>query len=106
MAVRWVARSRRAWWSGRLGRWLLELGGNNAIIVTPEADLELAPRAILFSALGTAGQRCTTSRRMIVHQSVRDELTRNSTGGAPTGRFAIGNPLEGNAGGTADRPGG
>ncbi|HEY0254875.1 MAG TPA: aldehyde dehydrogenase family protein [Kofleriaceae bacterium] len=58
----------------RFGRTLLELGGNNAMIVTPSADLELATRAILFSAAGTCGQRCTTLRRLIVHASVRDEL--------------------------------
>ena len=58
----------------RFGRVLLELGGNNAMIVCPSADLELAARAILFSAAGTAGQRCTTLRRLIVHESVADEL--------------------------------
>jgi aldehyde dehydrogenase (NAD+) len=58
----------------RFGRALLELGGNNATIVCPSADLELAARAILFSAAGTAGQRCTTLRRLIVHESVADVL--------------------------------
>ena len=58
----------------RFGRLLLELGGNNATIVCPSADLELATRAILFSAAGTAGQRCTTLRRLIVHESVADPL--------------------------------
>ena len=58
----------------RFGRVLLELGGNNAMIVCPSADLELAARAILFSAAGTAGQRCTTLRRLIVHESVADAL--------------------------------
>ena len=58
----------------RFGRVLLELGGNNAMIVAPSADLELAARAILFSAAGTAGQRCTTLRRMIVHESVANRL--------------------------------
>ncbi|MEP6982560.1 MAG: aldehyde dehydrogenase family protein [Sphingomicrobium sp.] len=58
----------------RFGRALLELGGNNATIVAPSADLELASRAILFSAAGTAGQRCTTLRRLIVHESVADTL--------------------------------
>ncbi len=58
----------------RFGRVLLELGGNNATIVAPSADLELASRAILFSAAGTAGQRCTTLRRLIVHESVADTL--------------------------------
>jgi aldehyde dehydrogenase (NAD+) len=58
----------------RFGRVLLELGGNNAAIVCPTADLELATRAILFSAVGTAGQRCTTLRRLIVHDSIADDL--------------------------------
>jgi aldehyde dehydrogenase (NAD+) len=60
--------------SERFGRVLLELGGNNATIVCPSADLELATRAILFSAAGTAGQRCTTLRRLIVHESIADEV--------------------------------
>src|SRR5213075_3217708 len=60
----------------RLGRTLLELGGNNAIVVAPSADLELATNAILFGAVGTAGQRCTTTRRIIVHEKIRAELTR------------------------------
>jgi len=58
----------------RFGRALLELGGNNAAIVCPSADLALAEQAILFSAAGTAGQRCTTLRRLIVHESVADAL--------------------------------
>jgi aldehyde dehydrogenase (NAD+) len=58
----------------RFGRVLLELGGNNAAIVCPSADLELASRAIFFSAVGTAGQRCTTLRRLIVHDSVAEPL--------------------------------
>jgi aldehyde dehydrogenase (NAD+) len=58
----------------RFGRALLELGGNNAAIVTPSADLDLAVRGIVFSAAGTAGQRCTSLRRLIVHSSVADEL--------------------------------
>ena len=58
----------------RFGRSLLELGGNNAMIVAPSADLKLAERAILFAAAGTAGQRCTTLRRLIVHESVADGL--------------------------------
>ena len=59
----------------RLGRSLFELGGNNAMIVTPSADLDLAVRAIVFAAVGTAGQRCTSLRRLIVHSSIIDELT-------------------------------
>ncbi|MEE8333247.1 MAG: aldehyde dehydrogenase family protein [Alphaproteobacteria bacterium] len=60
--------------AARMGRALLELGGNNAMVVTPSADLDLAVRAILFSAVGTAGQRCTSLRRLIVHDDVRAEL--------------------------------
>ena len=58
----------------RFGRSLLELGGNNAAVVTPSADLDLAVRAIVFAAAGTAGQRCTTLRRLIVHRSVADDV--------------------------------
>ena len=58
----------------RFGRAILELGGNNAMIVAPSADLEMAVRAIVFSAVGTAGQRCTSLRRLIVHNSLRDQL--------------------------------
>jgi aldehyde dehydrogenase (NAD+) len=60
----------------RLGRSILELGGNNAIIVTESADLDLATRAILFGAVGTAGQRCTSTRRIIVHHTIAAELAR------------------------------
>ncbi len=58
----------------RLGRSLLELGGNNACILTPDANLELAVRGVVFSAVGTCGQRCTTMRRLIVHQSIASEV--------------------------------
>ena len=60
--------------AGRFGRALLELGGNNAAIVAPSADLDLAVRAIVFAAAGTAGQRCTSLRRLIVHRSVADDV--------------------------------
>ncbi|MBI2710864.1 MAG: aldehyde dehydrogenase family protein [Actinobacteria bacterium] len=60
--------------AARFGRCLLELGGNNAMVVAPTADLDLALRAILFSAVGTAGQRCTSLRRLLVHDDVADEL--------------------------------
>lgn len=75
----------------RLGRCILELGGNNGAIVAPSADLELALRAIVFAAVGTAGQRCTSLRRLIVHQSIYDALIPRLIGayeGLP-----IGNPL-------------
>jgi aldehyde dehydrogenase (NAD+) len=58
----------------RLGRSLLELGGNNGMVVGPSADLDLAVRAVVFSAVGTAGQRCTSLRRLIVQESIADEL--------------------------------
>ena len=76
----------------RLGRTLLELGGNNAIIVTPSADLDLATNAILFGAVGTAGQRCTTTRRIIVHQSLQQEVTRRLM--EAYAKVRIGNPLD------------
>jgi aldehyde dehydrogenase (NAD+) len=60
--------------AARLGRTLLELGGNNGMIVTPSADLDLAVRSIVFAAAGTCGQRCTTLRRLIVHDSIADKL--------------------------------
>jgi aldehyde dehydrogenase (NAD+) len=60
--------------SERFGRCILELGGNNAMIVAPSADLEMALRAIVFSAVGTAGQRCTTLRRLIVHEDIYEQL--------------------------------
>ncbi len=67
--------------SARLGRSLLELGGNNAAIVAPSADLDLVVRGVLFSAVGTAGQRCTSLRRLIVHESIADELVAPSERG-------------------------
>lgn len=76
----------------RLGRSLLELGGNNAMIVTPSADLDLALRAIVFSAVGTAGQRCTSLRRLIVHRSIAAQLVERLT--QTYGRLAIGDPRQ------------
>ena len=67
----------------RFGRALLELGGNNAAIVTPSADLDLAVRAIVFAAAGTAGQRCTSLRRLIVHRSVADDVVARVVGRLP-----------------------
>jgi aldehyde dehydrogenase (NAD+) len=75
----------------RLGKTLLELGGNNAIIVTPSADLNLAVRAILFGAVGTAGQRCTTTRRLIVHESTFFDLSHALI--KAYGQIPIGDPL-------------
>jgi len=76
----------------RFGKLLLELGGNNAMIVTPSADLELAVRAILFSAVGTAGQRCTTLRRLVVHESIYDNLLDKLKAAYQT--IPMGHPLE------------
>ena len=76
----------------RFGRCLLELGGNNAMIVTPSADLDMAVRAILFSAVGTTGQRCTTLRRLIVHRDVHAELGKRLQ--AAYEQVSIGNPLQ------------
>ncbi len=76
----------------RLGRTLLELGGNNAIIVLQDADLDLAVRAILFGAVGTAGQRCTTTRRLLVHESIIDDLQARLV--KAYSQVRIGSPLE------------
>ena len=76
----------------RLGRTILELGGNNAIIVTAHADLDLALPAILFGSVGTAGQRCTSTRRIIVHESVREELVERLTRAYEGVR--VGSPLD------------
>jgi aldehyde dehydrogenase (NAD+) len=78
--------------AGRLGRSLLELGGNNAAIVAPSADLDLVVRAVLFSAVGTAGQRCTSLRRLIVHRSVEGELVARLTRAYES--VAIGDPRD------------
>ena len=76
----------------RFGRTILELGGNNAIIVTEEANLDLATRAILFGAVGTAGQRCTSTRRIIVHKSIAQELVRRLL--QAYSQVRIGDPLD------------
>jgi len=76
----------------RFGKTILELGGNNAIIVTPSADLNLAKRAILFGAVGTAGQRCTTTRRIIVYESIKDILAAALVDAYK--QLRIGNPLK------------
>ena len=75
----------------RFGRAILELGGNNAMIVCPSAKLDLALRAIVFAAVGTAGQRCTTLRRLFVHESVYDRLMEALK--SAYARLAIGDPL-------------
>jgi aldehyde dehydrogenase (NAD+) len=76
----------------RLGRTILELGGNNAIIITENADLKLAIPAVVFGAVGTAGQRCTTTRRLIIHESVYDKVKESLIKAYQSLR--IGNPLD------------
>jgi len=76
----------------RLGRTILELGGNNAVIVTPSADLDLAVRAVAFGAIGTAGQRCTTIRRVLVHADSFDDFSASLARSYQ--QLRIGNPLE------------
>jgi aldehyde dehydrogenase (NAD+) len=78
--------------AARLGKSLLELGGNNAIIVTPDANMDLATRAIVFGAAGTCGQRCTSTRRVIVHEKVKAELVSRLTKAYAS--LPVGSPLE------------
>src|SRR6185369_15487689 len=78
--------------AARFGRLILELGGNNATVVAPSADLDLAVRGIVFAAAGTAGQRCTSLRRMIVHESIADPLLDKVV--AAYRRLPVGNPFE------------
>ncbi|MBK6939693.1 MAG: aldehyde dehydrogenase family protein [Planctomycetes bacterium] len=78
--------------AARLGRTLLELGGNNALLVMEDADLDLVLRAVLFGAVGTAGQRCTTTRRLLVHERVYDKLVPKLV--KAYGSVRIGDPLE------------
>jgi aldehyde dehydrogenase (NAD+) len=76
----------------RFGRSLLELGGNNSIIITPDADQEIAITAAVFGAVGTAGQRCTTTRRLIIHESIYDKFKERLV--KAYGQLKIGNPLD------------
>ncbi|WP_406306316.1 aldehyde dehydrogenase family protein [Streptomyces sp. NBC_00885] len=78
--------------AARFGRCLLELGGNNAAIVTPSADLDLTVRGIVFSAAGTAGQRCTTLRRLIVHEDIADRLVEKIV--HAYGQLPVGDPFQ------------
>jgi aldehyde dehydrogenase (NAD+) len=80
--------------SERLGRALLELGGNNAIIVTENANLDMAIRGALFGAVGTAGQRCTSTRRLIIHETIYDEVKGRLK--KAYSQLSIGNPLDQN----------
>ena len=77
---------------GRLGRTIMELGGNNALIVAPSADLEMATQSIFFGAVGTAGQRCTSTRRVIMHESVAEKVRKKLL--AAYKNVPIGNPLD------------
>ena len=77
---------------GRLGRSIMELGGNNALIVAPTADLEMATQSIFFGAVGTAGQRCTSTRRVIMHESIADKVRKKLL--AAYQSVPIGNPLD------------
>jgi aldehyde dehydrogenase (NAD+) len=77
---------------GRLGKTILELGGNNAIIISKDADLEMTIRAVVFGAVGTAGQRCTSTRRLIVHESIFDQLKNRLI--SIYDNINIGNPLD------------
>jgi aldehyde dehydrogenase (NAD+) len=76
----------------RLGKTLLELGGNNAIIITPNADINIATISVVFGAVGTAGQRCTSTRRLIIHESVYDEMKKRLV--KAYAQLRIGNPLD------------
>ena len=76
----------------RLGKSLLELGGNNAIIISQDANIDIAIRASIFGAIGTAGQRCTTTRRLIIHESIFDSFTKKLV--SAYGQITIGNPLD------------
>lgn len=78
--------------AGRLGRSVLELGGNNAIVVAGDADLDLAVRGIVFGAVGTAGQRCTSTRRILMHSNIAPELTERLRNAYQT--VSIGDPLQ------------
>lgn len=80
--------------AARLGRSLLELGGNNAIIVTPDADIKMTVIGAVFGAVGTAGQRCTSTRRLIVHESIYESVKEALV--AAYGQLKIGNPLDQN----------
>lgn len=78
--------------SERMGKYLLELGGNNAIIVSQHANLDLAIRGVLFGAVGTAGQRCTTTRRVIIHETVYDSFVQKLA--TAYGQLNVGDPLD------------
>lgn len=78
----------------RLGRSILELGGNNAIIITPSANMEMAIKSVVFGAVGTAGQRCTSTRRLIIHESIFDKVSQQLKTAYESLSGKIGNPLE------------
>ena len=78
----------------RFGKTILELGGNNAMIITPEADINIAIVGVVFGAIGTAGQRCTTTRRLIIHESIYDDVKAKLVSAYK--QIKIGNPLDEN----------
>ncbi len=78
--------------AGRLGRYIMELGGNNAIIITPSTNLKMAIPAVVFGAVGTAGQRCTTTRRLIIHESIYEKVKASLF--KAYGSLRIGDPLD------------
>ena len=80
--------------SSRFGKTILELGGNNAAVIMPDADLDMAIKACTFAAVGTCGQRCTSLRRMIIHDSVFDKVAERMTKAYKT--IKIGDPLDPN----------
>ena len=76
----------------RLGKSLLELGGNNAVIISKDANIDITLRASVFGAIGTAGQRCTTTRRLIIHESIYESFTKKLV--EAYDQICIGNPLD------------
>jgi aldehyde dehydrogenase family 7 member A1 len=78
----------------RFGKHLLELGGNNALLVAEDADLDMVSRAIIFACAGTAGQRCTTTRRLILHEKVYDEVLARLKKGYEQIVKRVGDPLD------------
>jgi aldehyde dehydrogenase (NAD+) len=78
--------------AGRLGKSLLELGGNNAVIISPDADLKMVIPALVFGAVGTCGQRCTSTRRLIIHETIYDQVIQHLV--SAYGQLRIGSPLD------------
>ena len=89
-----VGRKAAAIVARRMGKTILELGGNNAVIISGKADLGIAIPAVVFGSIGTAGQRCTTTRRLIIHKSVYEQVKKSLVQAYESARKRIGNPLE------------